>query len=165
MIAPLSIIIPTLNAGNPLLRLLPQLFEGLTEGLIAELIFADGGSTDQTAAIAEDAGAKIISCEQGRGTQLRTGCATAKGRWLLILHADSKLPDDWTEVIREHMDTHPKEAAVFRLTFNDRSFMAGWRMWPLPRSSAAIFAFWMPISQQVPQNTNVTVGSNGARGT
>jgi len=63
MIAPLSIIIPTLNAGNPLLRLLPQLFEGLTEGLIAELIFADGGSTDQTAAIAEDAGAKIISCE------------------------------------------------------------------------------------------------------
>jgi len=31
MIAPLSIIIPTLNAGNPLLRLLPQLFE-LTAG-------------------------------------------------------------------------------------------------------------------------------------
>lgn len=124
MTAPLSIIIPTLNAEKPLLRLLPQLYGGLTEGLIAELIFADGGSTDQTMAIAEDAGAQFIKTPQGRGTQLRDGCAAAKGRWLLILHADSRLPQGWEEIIADHMANHPKEAAVFRLKFDDSSIMA-----------------------------------------
>ncbi len=125
MIAPLSIIIPTLNAEKPLVRLLPQLFDGLTEGLIAELIFADGGSTDNTAAIAEDAGAEFITVGRGRGNQLHEACKDAKGRWFLILHADSQLPDNWTETLKDHMDAHPKEAAVFRLKFNDNAFMAG----------------------------------------
>jgi len=124
MTAPLSIIIPTLNAERSLLRLLPQLFEGLTEGLIAELIFADGGSTDQTLSIAEEAGAKLVSAAKGRGSQLAKGAAEAKGNWLFIVHADSTLPDNWCDTFRDHMEHHPQKAAVFRLTFNDTSLMA-----------------------------------------
>ena len=130
MTAPLSIIIPTLNAERSLLRLLPQLFEGLTEGLIAELIFADGGSTDQTLSIAEEAGAKLVSAAKGRGSQLAKGAAEAKGNWLFIVHADSTLPDNWCDTLRDHIEHHPQKAAVFRLAFNDTSLMAritaGW---------------------------------------
>ena len=61
MPAPISIIIPTLNAEAELSRSLPVLMEGLHAGLIRELIVTDGGSTDHTLEIAEEAGAEIVS--------------------------------------------------------------------------------------------------------
>ncbi len=130
MHAPLSIIIPTLNAEKPLLRLLPQLMEGLTEGLIGELILADGGSDDATPAIAEDAGARLVTSTKGRGTQLAAGGDAAKGTWLLFLHADSRLPDGWTTYLADHMSQHPTDAAAFQLAFDDpgmpAKITAGW---------------------------------------
>jgi rSAM/selenodomain-associated transferase 2 len=124
MSAPLSIIIPTLNAERSLLRLLPQLVDGLTTGLIAELIFADGGSTDQTEAIAEEAGAIFITSQKGRGTQLRSGATAAEGQWLLFLHADSQMPPNWTQIIDDHISNHPQKAGTFSLNFDDTAPMA-----------------------------------------
>jgi len=125
MTAPLSIIIPTLNAERALLRLLPQLVEGLTARLIAELILADGGSQDQTAALAEEAGAVFIPAPKGRGCQLHAGAQAAKGRWFLVLHADSQMPPNWVDAVQTHMQNYPKDAASFALAFNDTSLMAG----------------------------------------
>lgn len=130
MTAPLSIIIPTLNADKSLIRILPQLFEGLTEGMIAELIFADGGSTDQTEAIAEESGARFLKAPKGRGNQLARGGEEAKGEWLFFLHADSDLPDRWTSAVIDHIQSHHQKAAAFRLGFDDPSMKAkltaGW---------------------------------------
>lgn len=141
MPAPLSIIIPTLNAAEHLPRLLAQLMDGLADGLIAEVIFADGGSTDATKAIAEDCGAKLVTTRKGRGTQLAAGCAAARGAWLLVLHSDTHLPDTWCDDLRHHITHHPRQAAAFRLRFDSRHPMAtvtaGWanlrsRMFDLP---------------------------------
>ena len=130
MTAPLSIIIPTLNAQSGLKTLLPQLMDGLTTGLIAEVIFADGGSTDATLAIAEDVGAKLIKAPKGRGTQLAAGCKAAKGAWLLVLHADSGLPSTWTDTVQTQMERAPDRAAAFRLALRSNHPMAritaGW---------------------------------------
>ena len=96
MRAPISVVIPTLNAGQDLPGCLAALVEGLEAGLIRELVVSDGGSTDATLAIAAEAGARVVTGPASCGGQLRRGCAQAKGDWLFVLHADSWLAPGWT---------------------------------------------------------------------
>jgi glycosyltransferase involved in cell wall biosynthesis len=99
MRAPISVIIPTLNAAQALPGCLAPLYEGLHQGLIRELIFADGGSSDDTQALAEAAGAVFVSGPPSRGGQLRRGVAQAQGAWYLIVHADTRLQPGWTAAL------------------------------------------------------------------
>ena len=85
MSAPISIVIPTLNAGHSLPGTLQALMEGLHSGLIRELIVTDGGSEDPTLEMADEGGAMIVTGPASRGGQLQRGCAKASGDWLLIL--------------------------------------------------------------------------------
>jgi hypothetical protein len=85
----ISIIIPTLNEAERLPGLLTDLRAG---GAVAEIIVADGGSTDSTAAIAREMGAHVVHAARGRGHQIATGVAVASGQTLLFLHADSRFP-------------------------------------------------------------------------
>lgn len=118
MRAPISVIIPTLNATTQLGPCLAALSDALGEGLLAEVTFADGGSSDDIALIAEEVGASFITCPQGRGNQMAAAAKTARGEWLLFLHADSVLQADWKNAVREHMrDT--SRAGYFRLRFDD----------------------------------------------
>jgi len=55
MPAPISVILPTLNAAERLPLCLAGLMEGVEAGLIAELIVVDAGSTDGTGASGQDA--------------------------------------------------------------------------------------------------------------
>tara|TARA_Y100001968_G_scaffold239838_1_gene223346 strand:+ start:357 stop:1061 length:705 start_codon:yes stop_codon:yes gene_type:complete len=91
----LSIIIPTLNEANHL----PLLFADLNEWPYKyDLIIVDGRSTDLTISIAQIKGATVInSPEQNRGYQLKTGASKSKGDWLLFLHADSRLDQEWVK--------------------------------------------------------------------
>jgi len=117
MPAPLSVIIPTLNAAPALGATAEALLSGATEGLIRELVISDGGSTDETALVARDLGALWITGEKGRGGQIARGIAAASAEWLMILHADTHLSDGWTEPARAHMNAHPDRAGYFRLRF------------------------------------------------
>ncbi len=124
MPAPISIVIPTLNAGDDLPRTLGALMEGLQVGLIRELVISDGGSTDLTLKIAEEAGAKIVSGPPSRGGQLRRGCAAAKGEWLLVLHADTLLETGWSRVVADHLPS--TQPAAFSLVFTAKGFWPKW---------------------------------------
>ena len=75
MRAPISVIIPTLNAEDVLKPCLESLMEGLDAGLIRELIVSDGGSTDATGATAQAWGADVVHGSPSRGGQLQRGCA------------------------------------------------------------------------------------------
>lgn len=128
MRAKLSVVIPTLNAETGLIRSLPALAEGLSAGLIRELLISDGGSDDATLAIADEAGADIVTGPPSRGGQLRRGAEAARGEWLLFLHADTVLPPGWADLVLAHLETG--RPAYFRLRF-DRSgvgafWVAGW---------------------------------------
>lgn len=128
MRAPISVIIPTLNAEADLARCLASLGEGLAAGLIRELVISDGESGDATRAIAEAAGAEVVCGAAGRGGQLRRGAAAAKGVWLLVIHADTELSAGWVEEVQAHITT--ERAACFRLAFRTKGraarFVAGW---------------------------------------
>ncbi|MCE8007836.1 TIGR04283 family arsenosugar biosynthesis glycosyltransferase [Aestuariivita sp.] len=129
MRAQISIIIPTLNAAASLPATLEALMEGLHAGLIRELIISDGGSTDATTRIADEAGARLIEGSASRGGQLRRACAEARGSWILVLHADTRLEPGWSTALAAHLD-HGRGAAYFRLRFQAAGLMpalvAGW---------------------------------------
>lgn len=130
MPAPITVVIPTLNAGRHLQASLEMLMEGLAAGLIHELVISDGGSTDETLTIAEEAGANIVKGPASRGGQLRRGCRIAKGQWLLVLHADTVLSDGWSAVVAEHLQHHAERPAHFKLKFSSKGLapklVAGW---------------------------------------
>ena len=130
MRAPISVVIPSLNAAAALPACLAALVEGLQAGLIREVILSDGGSTDGTPQLAEGWGAELISGAPSRGGQLRRGCDAAQGEWLLVLHADTVLAPGWTDAVQGHMARGTGAAGWFRLRFDQRGpaprLVAGW---------------------------------------
>lgn len=121
MRAPLSIVIPTLNAADHLRVTLASLMEGIEAGILRELIISDGGSQDDTCQIAEAAGAIVVTGGAGRGGQLQRGAEAAGGVWMLFLHADTQLSPGWAQVVAEHLETDG--AGYFRLAFAATGFM------------------------------------------
>ncbi len=123
MPAPLSIIIPTLNAAYKITPCLASLGEALEAGILTEVIFADGGSGDDIADIADGVGASIIKTPKGRGIQMAKGAALARGEWLLFLHADSVLTPGWVAIAQAHMQGKTT-AGYFTLQFDETTLPA-----------------------------------------
>jgi hypothetical protein len=105
----ISVVIPTLNAGPALPVTLACLVGAALEGLVKEVLVADGGSTDFTLEYAEDAGARIL---EGQG--VAAACAAARGDWLLILQPGVRLAPDWETAVAAHMAMGWERAARFR---------------------------------------------------
>lgn len=87
----LSVIIPALDEARTLPALLRDLLA--QQGVLLQIIVADGGSQDRTVAEAELLGAQVVHAPRGRGAQMNAGARLAQGECLLFLHADSRLPD------------------------------------------------------------------------
>lgn len=119
----LSIVIPALDAAHVLPGTLQSLAEGRGNAGSEEVIVADGGSVDETRAIAAAAGAGVITAPRGRGSQLAAGAAAASGRWLLFLHADTRLPLDWCAVAHAFVaeTDNIERAGYFRFALDDPS--------------------------------------------
>jgi glycosyltransferase involved in cell wall biosynthesis len=111
----ISIIVPTLNAAPALGPALAALAEGLREGVVRELILADGGSTDDTAEIAEAVGAQLLAGPPERAARLAAGAAVARGGWLMFVEADAPLAPDWPAAARAHIAAAPEAAGWFPL--------------------------------------------------
>lgn len=124
----ITVIIPTLNAETSLAATLTSLVPAAIEGVVRQVIVVDGGSSDRTLRIAEDAGADIVRAEPGRGGQLRAGAEAARFSWLLFLHADTVLEAGWerevaTFVERVDIGQRPPAAAAFRFALDDLGFL------------------------------------------
>jgi rSAM/selenodomain-associated transferase 2 len=125
--AMISVIIPTLNAEAGLARTLAALVPAAVDGLVREVIVIDGGSSDRTAAVAEEAGATFHVRSGGRGYQLVAGAHRARFPWLLFLHADTVLEPGWegeASAFMAAVDTgkRPLAAAAFRFALDDAGF-------------------------------------------
>jgi rSAM/selenodomain-associated transferase 2 len=92
-----SIIVPVLNEANSIVEYLQSLARLRTKSV--EILVVDGGSTDQTLALASPYADRVVSAAKGRASQMNAGAAVASGDVLLFLHADTRLPIDGLEAI------------------------------------------------------------------
>lgn len=116
----LSIILPVLNEAAliaPLLEDLRQRFRG------AELIVVDGGSVDHTANRARALADRFVSAAPGRAVQMNAGAAVARGRVLLFLHADTRLPDDAQAAIKRGIDDFGRVWGRFDVRIEGRHWL------------------------------------------
>jgi rSAM/selenodomain-associated transferase 2 len=117
----LSVVIPALDAAETLPAALAALEPTREAGLLREVLVVDGGSADGTTQIAADWGARVREAPRGRGAQLAAGADAAVGRWLLFLHADTRLAPGWDAAARGFMAApgSARRAAAFRLALDD----------------------------------------------
>jgi len=120
----ISVVIPTLNAAKSLPHALSPLIGGVIADLVKQVIVVDGGSTDETLALADAVGCEIVHSLRGRGPQLMAGAAAATGSWLLFLHADTVLAEDWISEAQRHVRSGKERAAAFRFAFDDDGLAA-----------------------------------------
>ena len=127
----ISIVIPTLNEAKELPETLRRAksLDGLKE-----IIVVDAGSTDSTQDIAREAGCMTLECEPSRGRQLRLGAELAKGEIVLLLHADTWLPENAASIITETLAKPGVIAGAFYKRFRDRGALPGsrircWLLW------------------------------------
>ncbi len=97
-VAPLSIIIPTLNEASGMVDALLALQNLRT---VHEIIVVDGGSSDDTLHLAHALADQVISAGRGRALQMNAGAARADGEIFVFLHADTHLPDHAAQLIIE----------------------------------------------------------------
>ncbi len=91
---PLSIIVPTLNEQQTIETCLSHLQSMRNLGV--EVIVSDGGSADRTPEVAKSFVDELVCSEPGRARQMNAGAAVANGKYLLFLHADTKMPSDFS---------------------------------------------------------------------
>jgi rSAM/selenodomain-associated transferase 2 len=103
----ISVVIPVLNEAAHIERCLSAIPVGAP---VCEVIVADGGSTDETVAIARANGVRVVHSEKGRGIQIAAAAQAAKGDLLLILHADSVLRAGAAERIIRALSAAPDAA-------------------------------------------------------
>ena len=117
----ISIIIPTINEANNLPLLLSDLSIIHKEG---EIIIVDCGSEDKTIDIATIYGAKVFkSKERNRGLQLDIGAKNSKGEWLIFLHADTRLTNDWFTKIKSVFKEDKNFIFYFKFKVNDQKII------------------------------------------
>ena len=110
----LGAVIPTLDEEEYLPRLLGDLSR---LGLEHTVLVVDGGSRDGTVAAARAAGAGVMRSRPGRARQMNAGARFLAARWLLFLHADSRLGDEALRTIEVQVGEDRPEAGYFGLRF------------------------------------------------
>ena len=93
----LSIVIPVLNDAEPLQRLLTTIPIDLRVDVI---IVNGGGRDDRLTAICDRPDVRLLTSAPGRGCQMNVGASAATGRWIVFLHADTRLPLQWSDEVR-----------------------------------------------------------------
>jgi hypothetical protein len=88
----ISVIIATNESEQLLLPTLAALVPGAMVGLVGDVIVADAGSRDGTAAVADVAGCRFEVMQGSLGSRLQQAAAMARAPWLLFLRPGS-MPD------------------------------------------------------------------------
>src|SRR5208282_5340178 len=86
----LSVVIPCLNEADTIAGCVSKAQRAIRKnGIVGEIIVADNGSTDESAAIAKRMGVRVVPvATRGYGSALMGGIASARGRFVIMGDAD-----------------------------------------------------------------------------
>jgi glycosyltransferase involved in cell wall biosynthesis len=114
----LSAVIATSDSERALVPTLACLVQGVTAGILRDVIVADAGSSDQTAEVADIAGCRLIVASGPLGARLKAAAHAARGPWLLFLRAGMVLDHSWVAetvgFIADAEVSPDARAAIFR---------------------------------------------------
>jgi glycosyltransferase involved in cell wall biosynthesis len=116
----LSVVIATLNNERALVRTLSALVPAAATGIVREVIIADGGSSDDTLAVADLAGCDLAASDGPIGQRLKVAAAKARSQWLMFLQPGVILDSAWAEETAqfvqqmESVGEQEQRAATFR---------------------------------------------------
>ncbi len=96
-----SVVIPCYNEAESIAQVIANIPK-----TVYEILVIDNNCTDDTKAVAEKNGAKVVSeTTKGYGAALRTGFATATGDVIVTLDGDSQYPAQMTEHFVEELES------------------------------------------------------------
>ncbi|MEP7147276.1 MAG: TIGR04283 family arsenosugar biosynthesis glycosyltransferase [Acidobacteriota bacterium] len=125
-----SIIIPTFNEERSLYSTIAALRLCCPD---AEIIVADGESSDGTADVALKQGSRVVRSKKGRGAQLRVGAEAAAGDVLWFVHADTIPDTDALEQITNALLDASVVGGNFTVVFDGTSRPARFMSWLYPK--------------------------------
>jgi glycosyltransferase involved in cell wall biosynthesis len=114
----ISVVVPAWNAA----AVLPWLLGAMQAQTIEhELVVVDAGSTDDTAAVAEAAGAHVVTAPQrNRSLARNLGVAAARGEVLAFTDADCVPAPGWAEALARCLDSSPLASGRVRIETTPR---------------------------------------------
>lgn len=114
----ISIIVPVLNEEANL----PDLLDSVLHFPQTEIIFVDGGSTDRSAEIINNFTSlnhvRFIQSKKSRSMQMNAGAEIASGKYLLFLHADTKISLAGIKHILSFAEAKKNKVGCFRFRVN-----------------------------------------------
>jgi rSAM/selenodomain-associated transferase 2 len=116
----ISIIVPVLNEAASIERFLRCLRERVGD---AEIIVADGGSSDGTVDLARNHCDRCLPAPRGRAVQMNAGARAASGDAFWFVHADCEVPAGCLEEISDAL-RHPEVVGgFFRIRIPNERFV------------------------------------------
>jgi rSAM/selenodomain-associated transferase 2 len=143
-----TIVIPVLHDTAALSALLPA----LPVDASVQLVVVDGGAEHGSAwdaLYARHPAVEWIGAARGRAVQMNAGAARARGRWIVFLHADTRLEAGWLDFLRSLNDRPSVVGGSFRFALDSNARWARWiergvrlrvRFFDLPYGDQALFA-------------------------
>lgn len=115
----ISIVIPVLNEASAIGATLEHVLNLRGD---YEVIVVDGGSADETAAIASRY-TPVLSGPRGRACQMNFGAQHARGDVLLFLHADTRLPEDAIASVEQALANPEVVGGRFKVKLSNPGFV------------------------------------------
>ena len=143
-----TIVIPVLNDTTALTSLLPT----LPSDPSVQVVVVDGGERRDPACDAlreRHPAVEWMRSARGRGVQMNAGAKRARGRWIVFLHADTRLGAGWFDLLRRLDDRPTVVGGSFRFALDSPARWARWiergvrlrvRWFDLPYGDQALFA-------------------------
>jgi len=117
----LSIVIPVLNDIEPLERLLAS----IRPDPCVDIVVVNGGAPDERlVAICRRPDVRLVTSATGRGCQMNVGASAAAGRWIVFLHADTRLPPQWIDELHRAGAVPAVVGGSFRFRLDSEAWQA-----------------------------------------
>jgi rSAM/selenodomain-associated transferase 2 len=143
-----TVVIPVLNDTPALTALLPT----LPIDPSVQVVVVNGGNGHDAAwdaLLERHPAVEWIRSARGRAVQMNAGARRARGRWLVFLHADTRLGAGWLDVLRRLDDHLSIVGGSFRFALDSTARWARWiergvrlrvRLFDLAYGDQALFA-------------------------
>lgn len=143
----ISVVIPCFNEEHGLRHVLERM-----PGYVDEVVVVDNNSTDDTARVATEMGAKVVfEGRKGYGNAYQAGLPAASGDIIATVDGDGTYPSDAIAPIVDHMlDRRLDFVSASRFPLRDRRAMRGRNVLGnkvLTYTFRALYAHWIADSQ------------------